>query len=338
VKNKRWQFYEAWQELKRQWKETRKTATEGMQAMKLEASLYSGVIGKLGFPLAQYAVDNLSPKLGAFLAKENLLNALSSVRNKKIRRITLKSFEFGNKGPTLLSARTYDLKEESAMAIDLDIQWDSELVATINVVPKLLGINKYFSVVTVPVTLKNCRFEGVVRVILTPLTDTPPGFGAALISFPKAPSIGLDCTVSSVEVTTTFPWLKAELLKEIQKTVANEFLWPKRIIVPSGIVPEQPPKPVLTRSQLEELRMTDPLLKAEARVDRNEFAQRYELTREIADADDVVDNMDVFVGDESERIRLLNITSALASEKAQPRFWWGGVEGFRFDPPWHKRH
>ena len=44
----------------------------------------------------------------------------------------------------------------------------------------------------IPVTIKNLRFEGVTRIIMTPLIEEPPGFGAVLISFPKAPSVGID--------------------------------------------------------------------------------------------------------------------------------------------------
>jgi len=311
---------------------TRKTAAEGIEAIRVEASLYSGVVGKLGFPLAQYAVDNLSPKLGAYLAKQNLLNALAQVENKNIRRMDLVKFDFGTRPPKLISARTYELREESAMAIDVDLIWDSDLEATIRVTPKLMGINKRTSIVAIPVTLKNCRFEGVVRVILTPLTDEPPGFGAALISFPKAPVIGLDCTVSSVDVTKNFPWLKADLMKELEKSIANEFLWPKRIIVPSGVMPKTP-KPVLDRAVLEELSKTDPLLRAQQNVDDNELVQKYEMRRDVAKEEELVDNMKVFVGDEEERIRQLNSTmagDAVGNQKGRPGYQMGG---FKFELP-----
>ena len=172
----RWRFRRAWAVLREQLALTRESAVDGIEAIKLEASLYSGVVGKLGFPLAQYLVDNLSPKLGAFLAKQNLINALANIKNKNIRRITLEEFDFGTKGPTLISARTYDLRDDNAMAFDIDLVWESELEATIKVTPKLMGLNRRTSIIAAPVKLKNCRFEGVVRVVLTPLIDEPPGF------------------------------------------------------------------------------------------------------------------------------------------------------------------
>lgn len=57
------------------------------------------------------------------------------------------------------------------------------------------------------------------------------------------------------------PWLRTELLKEIQKAVTSQALWPKRMLVPSmdakGI------RPILSREKLRELEQSDPLLKAE---------------------------------------------------------------------------
>lgn len=341
VEGKRWRFRDAFAELKEQLTLTRKAGVEGIKAIKLESSLYSAAVGQPSFVLGQYFVDNVTPKLGAFIAKQNLINAIGKIKNPNIRRMQLEEFDFGTRGPKLISARTYDLKDDNAMAIDVDIRWDSELVAKIKVTPKLLGINKRSSIVAVPVTVKNFRFEGVVRFVLTPLTDEPPGFGAALVSFPKAPNIGLDCTFSSVEITTAFPRLRTELLKEIQKAVANEFLWPKRIIVPSGIMPK-PPKPVLSRTELEELSETDPLLKAEQRIDANEFIQKSNIVRDVADESELLKNMVVFVGDEAERNRLQNNTVSFDAKKGdgkganrKRRGGGGGIVGLKL--PWSNR-
>ena len=60
------------------------------------------------------------------------------------------------------------------------------------------------------------KFDGIVRAVLTPLTDIPPGFGAALISFPKQPKINLDVSLSTLELTKN-TFLRNELIKEIQK-------------------------------------------------------------------------------------------------------------------------
>lgn len=71
-----------------------------------------------------------------------------------------------------MCGRGYDVKD--AMALDLDVEWLSKLEAKMKMTTKVGRVN-------IPVTVKNLRFEGTVRVVLTPLTNEPPGFGAVLI-------------------------------------------------------------------------------------------------------------------------------------------------------------
>ena len=285
---RRWKWREAWKVLREQLTLTRKAAVEGVQAIKLEASIYSAAIGQPGLIALQYFVDSLTPKLLASMARENFTKALQDIKNPNVRKLHLEEFDFGTKGPTLEAARTYKL--EDAMALDIDVDWQSEISAKVKVTSKRLGV-------VVPVKIKNFRFDGVVRVVLTPLLDEPPGFGAALVSFPRAPNIALDVSLSSVEVTKT-PWLRTELLKEIQKSIAKEFLWPRRIVVPSGVPPTNP-RPFLSRVELDALSQTDPLLAAESKIDQNDLVRKVNIKREVADANDL--ELDVFIG-EGDRI------------------------------------
>lgn len=281
-KRKQWKWREAWQVLKEQLTLTKQAAMEGVQAIKLEASIYSAVIGTPGLISLQYFVDALTPKLLSSQAKENFAKALADLRNPNVRKITLGEFDFGAKGPTLLSARTYNL--DDAIALDVDVDWPSEMKAKVKVTSKI-GVS-------IPVTIKNLRFDGVVRVVLTPLTDEPPGFGAILVSFPKAPSIGLDVSLSKIDITKS-PWLREELLKEIQKAVAAEFLWPRRIVVPS-VAPTNP-KPILSRVVLNALSETDPLLDAEKKIEKNEIYRKSNIKREKALENEL--GLDVVVAD-----------------------------------------
>lgn len=282
-KRNQWKWREAWRVLKEQLTLTKKAAVEGVQAIKLEASIYSAVIGTPGLISLQYFVDSLTPKLLSSMAKENFVKALSDLRNPNVRKITLEEFDFGPKGPILLSARTYKL--DDAIALDVDVDWSSELKAKVKVTSKI-GV-------AVPVTIKKLRFDGVVRVVLTPLTDEPPGFGAVLVSFPKAPSIGLDVSLSKLDITKS-PWLREELLKEIQKAVVAEFLWPRRIVLPSGAPPTNP-KPILSRVVLNALSESDPLLDAERKIEENEVYRKSNIKREKALENEL--GLDVVVAD-----------------------------------------
>lgn len=180
--------------------------------------------------------------------------------------------------------------------------------------------------VRIPVTIKNLRFEGVTRIIMTPLIEEPPGFGAVLISFPKAPSVGIDVSLSKVELTKT-PWIRDELLKEIQTTIADQFLWPRRIIIPSGM-PPQNIRPMLSKVALEELQNTDPLLRAERRIDQNTLTRKSNIKREQAKEKDL--ELDVSVGEEETEMEK-EVAGELYSAQVGST---NKVKGFRL--PWQK--
>ena len=281
-KRKKWCWREAWKVLKQQLALTKKAAADGVEAIKLEASMYSSVIGAPGLILTQTIVNTLTPKLFSNLAKENFANALADVRNPNIKRITLEDFTPFQKTPTLTAARTYNL--DDAIGLDLDVEWKSRIKATIKVTPNI-GF-------TLPITIRNIGFDGVVRVVLTPLTEEPPGFGAILVSFPKAPNISLDISLSKMELTKS-PWLREELLKEIQKAVADQFLWPRRIIIPSMLPPVNL-RPILSREVLNALMESDPLLDAERKMDENEVLRKCHLS--LAEESEL--GLDVLVADD----------------------------------------
>lgn len=320
---RRYKWKEAWKVLKEQLTLTKQAAVEGVQAIKLEASLYSAAIGQPGLIAIQYFVDSLSPKLLAAMAKENFVNALNDIQNPNVRKMQLDKFDFGKTGPTLVAARSYKL--DDAMALDIDVAWDSDIFAKVKVTTKRIGV-------VVPVSIKNFRFNGVVRVVLTPLTEEPPGFGAALVSFPKAPNIGLDVSLSSVEITRQ-PWLRAELLKEIQETVTKEFLWPRRIVVPSGIAPVNP-KPLLSRVKLDELRSTDPLLVAQKKIDENELIQKTKLKRDVAEEKEL--ELDVYVGESDRKSISLEAEKSIPEAEAAGENKDNNMNKSKWKFPWTK--
>ena len=319
VEGKKWKWRDAYNVLKEQLTLTKQAAAEGIEAIKLEAGLYSTAVGQPGLIALQYFIDNLTPKLGSTIIQENIENALREIKNPNIRMIKLEQCNIGSVVPTLMSGRGYDVKD--AMALDLDVEWLSKLEAKMKMTTKVGRVN-------IPVTVKNLRFEGTVRVVLTPLTNEPPGFGAVLISFPKAPSIGLDISVSRMELTKT-PWIRDELLKEIQTAVAEQFLWPRRIIIPSGLPPKTI-QPMLSKLTLQELESTDPLLRAERRIDDNDLIIKNNIQRDQVKEADV--DLDVFVGDEAELLRKLSDVAEEDGSKAKGfRFPWQGVPFFPRD-------
>lgn len=248
-----WKWKDAWRVLKENLAETRKMAAQGVQAIRKQGNLYAAAVGVPGLIPLQYIIDRLLPFSIASQLQDGLKEALAGMENKNhLRDLKLTGFSIGTKSPKLEAARVYDLGSD-AMAFDCDVVWNSELEADIKVY--LAG-----GLARLPVSVKNVRFDGVIRVVLTPLVKKAPGYGAALISFPSVPSIGLDVRVAGGEVTRV-PWLRSELMSAIQKGIADDFLWPRRLVVPTTV--EGSKKPLLTKQELDKLQKSDPLLLAE---------------------------------------------------------------------------
>ena len=137
---------------------------------------------------------------------------------------------------------------------------------------------------------------------LTYLLDTIPldRFGAAIVSFPVAPKISFDIRMAGGEITQ-MPWLRTEIVKAMQKAIAEEFLWPKRAVIPSPAAPSAQPRPMLSAREIQDLSSSDPLLRAEQKLAANEIYQKTTLQREIPSEDSL--RMDVLLKDETGEVR-----------------------------------
>lgn len=262
----KWHWGEAWKVLKESMNETKRAAREGVEAIRLEANLYAASVGKPGLVALQYSVNHLTPKFFANAMEESLRDTLeTAVRDNDsyVDRVELVEFAVGEQAPELLDARAYELGDD-AMAFDLDIKWDSGLEATMSMRTKTR------IAMTVPITVRNFHFDGVLRVVLSPLTPDPPGYGAALISLPAAPNIELDVRMAGGEITR-MPWLRSEILSTLQKCIEDQFLWPRRLVIPSPRRPlrSKKVKTMLSKRELQALEYDDPLLRAEQKLARD---------------------------------------------------------------------
>jgi len=282
----KWNWRQAWTVLKAQLTETRKAAVQGVEAIRMEADLYSAAVGAPGLIPLQYVLDRLMPFSLATQLEEGLRDTLADIRNSNVRKLSLQEFSAGTKAPKLLGARVYDLGSD-AMVFDVDVVWNSEIYAKILLLPRKLGFQ-------VPVTVRNVSFEGTVRVELTPLTSTPPGFGAALVSLPSLPTIGLDIDVAGGKVTKV-PWLRKELMSGLQKSIEDELLWPKRLVVPSTIAPASG-KIVLSKTELTALALSDPFLRSEKKLAEQPMLKEHVESRK-PDAKSLSKLLKVFVGE-----------------------------------------
>ena len=309
---------EAWLVLSTGIGEARRTAVEGVEALRLEASLYAGAVGPAGLVPLQYALDRFTPLALSDALERVLSESLRGVQTAQLRGLELRSFSAGSIPPRLVSARTYEL--EGALACDFDVRWESALTAKIDLLPSGgMGAR-------VPVSVSNVRFAGPVRLILTPLLKSAPGYGATLLSLLAMPKVGLDVKVAGGEVTKV-PWLRSELERAIEKAVAEQCLWPRRIVLPTPAPPPPTaPKPptLLSAEQLSALANDDPLLQAEKKLAEQPAARSWarNASRSVVDAV-ALETFDIFVGQEGERLEHGDEGDALQPPAAVKRkAWW----------------
>jgi len=231
--------------------DAQRTAAEGVETLRQEASLVAFALGAPGLLTLQYVVDRLTPKKLAQAAEEGLRGALRDVKNPRVRKLELKKFELGDVSPKMVAARAYDVGPE-AMAFDVDVKWASATAVDLEVYPT--GTRG----VVVPVVVRNVKFQGTLRVIMAPLVPDGPGYGALLVSLRDTPKIGLDVRVAGGEITRV-PWLRAELEKAVLDAVGETMLWPRRIVVPSEGVS-------MSAAALKDFETSDPLLAAERAI------------------------------------------------------------------------
>lgn len=282
----KWQWREAWKVFQKKMGETRKAAAEGMDALKAENQLYAGVVGEPGLITAQYFLDRLMPFSLTTQMENALKNSLQGVKNDQIRRVSLEDFSTGGVPPQLLEARAYDLGKD-ALAFDVDVKWESKVYAKLKVTTRHLGIK-------VPVKVRNPTFEGTARVVMSPLTKEPPGWGAILVSLPSIPKIGLDVQAVGGDLTKV-PWLKKEIMKGLQQQIQEQFLWPKRIVLPSLAVPPTA-KTVIPKKELDQLANTDPLLEKENTLEQSP-ALKDHVSEMKPDVSALSSSLQVSVGD-----------------------------------------
>ena len=130
-------------------------------------------MGAPGLVTAQYLVDKFTPLRFEYELNKALVESLKDVQIGN-RRFEVRRFNVGKKPPQLLAARVYDLGKDT-LGFDVDVTWDSELVVNLEAVPegKAAYDTSTFGLTgggsgSVPVSVRNFRFNGPVRVVVRP--------------------------------------------------------------------------------------------------------------------------------------------------------------------------
>ena len=305
IKNR---FPAAWQTLREGVVEVRRVFTESVDAIKKETQMYSAAVGLPGLIPIQYIFDRIFPSTLTAPFQQALEDALlqTAKDNAQIQKLTLKTFSMGERAPQVKEARLFDLGTRD-MAFDLELSWQSESRADIELRSSSFGAK-------IPVSIRNLRFEGPVRLILIGLCPEEPGWEALLISLPRPPVIGFDLKVAG-GLLTNVPWLRNEFAKMLDGAIADEVLWPRRAVV-SAPAPYRS-KPLLKPAQLLQLMRDDPLLRRERELMAS-IPDDFRATLEASSPGDIPD-VDIAINpDNKDRI---DEGGAGAQDGRRWRFW-----------------
>ena len=112
------------------------------------------------------------------------------------------------------------------------------------------------------------------------------------MSFPKVPIIDMDVQVAGGQISNV-PWLRKEIENEITKAIKNDFLWPKRMVIPST------PKS-LTTQQMQDLgpKQQDPFRLAELAFESSQPILKEHIDSHKPDQKSLLSNLKLMVRSE----------------------------------------
>ena len=241
---------------------TKKEVDESLRAFNEEKDFYAAAVGVPGLRTAQYVIDHMMPGLLAAKLEQSLSQSIANVKHPNVKRMILKTVTAGKAAPLLTGARFYDVGDDD-MAFDVDVSWESDIQAGMDVVPAMGLLAE--GLARVPVLIHDVKFDGTVRVLMARLSRKDPGYGAIVLSFPEPPVIALDVRVGGGLEVNRVPWLRKAVSDATKSWIKEEMLWPRRMLIPAeaSLKPGGTPVNVLTDSELRAVLTDDPLLRAE---------------------------------------------------------------------------
>jgi len=246
---------------------TKKEVDESLRAFNEEKDFYAAAVGVPGLRTAQYVIDHMMPGLIAAKLEASLAQSIANVKHPNVKRMILKSVTAGKAAPLLTGARFYDVGEND-MAFDVDVTWESDIEAGMDVVPAM-GLPAE-GLARVPVLIHDVKFSGTVRVLMAALSRREPGYGAIVLSFPDPPAIALDVRVGGGLEVNRVPWLRKAVSDATRSWIKEEMLWPRRMLIPAEALPAKnaaaSASNVLTDAELSAVLRDDPLLRAETNL------------------------------------------------------------------------
>lgn len=156
------------------------------------------------------------------VVKDQLQPVLDQYKMGPLAEMTIKSMSFGVASPQFIGVKMEEMGEDEA-SIEADLQWKAEREM---IIVKVKTVGPDFKV-----KVQNIRVWATVKIVLKPLTDTMPGFGAILVSLSGVPTIDFDLKIASGDANA-LPGVDKMIDNSIRTAVDDMLVWPNRIICP----------------------------------------------------------------------------------------------------------
>uniref|UniRef100_A0A7S0RQP9 C2 domain-containing protein n=1 Tax=Chlamydomonas leiostraca TaxID=1034604 RepID=A0A7S0RQP9_9CHLO len=151
---------------------------------------------------------------------------LKAMKVPGIKKIAFKQLTFGDAPFRVESIHVSD-KRHDAMVMEVDVRWCGEANITLAIELSAGEFTKMCPRVT------DISFVGSLRIMLTPLVDTIPCFGAAVVTFRKPPRykyrLDFGAALGGQYVAGI---VKPFINYVINNVIVNMFVWPQRFVVP----------------------------------------------------------------------------------------------------------
>ncbi|XP_074287108.1 synaptotagmin-5-like [Silene latifolia] len=156
------------------------------------------------------------------LIKTSVEPVLEQYRPAVLASLTFKTLTLGTVAPQFTGIGIID-SDPGEIIMEIEMQWDGN--------PNIVLDIKTHVGVTLPVQVKNIGFTGLFRIILKPLVNELPCFGAICFSLRKKKDLDFTLKIIGGDIST-IPGLSDAINEMITDAVEDSITWPVRQIIP----------------------------------------------------------------------------------------------------------
>uniref|UniRef100_A0A0D6R0C9 Uncharacterized protein n=1 Tax=Araucaria cunninghamii TaxID=56994 RepID=A0A0D6R0C9_ARACU len=147
---------------------------------------------------------------------------LEQYRPAILASLTFSKLTLGTVAPQFTGVKMVE-NGDGGITMELELQWDGNPSIILNV-KTLIGV-------ALPIQVKNIAFTGVFRLILTPLTEELPCFGALVYSLREKKNLDFKLKVVGGDISS-IPGLDGAIEETIKDAVEDSLMWPVRKVFP----------------------------------------------------------------------------------------------------------